>query len=202
MGMQADRAMPPGLSRRLRPGPLKIRTEDFVTPAGASWFWPTVLASASCSVAARLLLAAVRRAPGASSHRQRRRPSATPPPAAIPLAPAKSPDDPFAFVAWLFTPIFQAFFILLVFLDQLTGNIAIAIILLTLVVRAIMIPFFRRQTVSTKRMQMLAPGAQGDPEAVQGRPMKLQHGAAASSTASAASTRSPAACPRSSSCCC
>ena len=39
----------------------------------------------------------------------------------------------------------------------LTGNIAIAIILLTLVIRALVIPLFRRQTVSQRRMQLLQP---------------------------------------------
>jgi YidC/Oxa1 family membrane protein insertase len=83
-------------------------------------------------------------------------PSATLNPAAVPLAPAV-PDNPISFLAWLFTPIFQVFFIILVFFDQLTGNIAIAIVLLTLLLKAVLIPVFRRQTVSTKRMQMLGP---------------------------------------------
>jgi len=78
------------------------------------------------------------------------------PQAAIPLTPVH-PTEPFSFLAWLFTPIFQAFFILLVVLDKLTGNIAIAIILMTIIIRIILIPVFRRQTVSTKRTQMLAP---------------------------------------------
>ena len=89
--------------------------------------------------------------PGASGG-----PSPTPNPAAIPLQPVH-PTDPFSLLAWLFTPIFQAFFILLVFLDKATGNIAIAIILMTIIIRIILIPIFRRQTVSTKRTQMLAP---------------------------------------------
>jgi YidC/Oxa1 family membrane protein insertase len=100
-------------------------------------------------------------------------PSATLPPAAIPLAPAQ-PDNLFGFVAWLFTPIFQAFFIILVFFDQVTGNIAISIILLTLVVRAVTVPFFRRQTVSTKRMQMLAPELKELQKRYKGDPMKLR----------------------------
>ena len=49
------------------------------------------------------------------------------------------------------------FFIALVVLDKVTGNIAIAIVLMTLLLRLILIPVFRRQTVSTKRTQMLAP---------------------------------------------
>ena len=73
-----------------------------------------------------------------------------------PSTPVK-PTDPFSFLSWLFTPIFQAFFILLVVLDKLTGNIAIAIILMTIIIRIILIPVFRRQTVSTRRTQMLAP---------------------------------------------
>ncbi|MEO5940096.1 MAG: YidC/Oxa1 family membrane protein insertase [Candidatus Limnocylindrales bacterium] len=77
-------------------------------------------------------------------------------PAAIPLAPVH-PGDPFSLIAWLFTPLFQIFFILLVVLEQLTHNIAIAIILMTIIIRIILIPIFRRQTVSTKRTQMLAP---------------------------------------------
>ena len=78
------------------------------------------------------------------------------PQAAIPLEPAK-PTDPFNLLAWLFTPLFQVFFIALVLLDKATGNIAIAIVLMTLLLRIVLIPVFRRQTVSTKRTQMLAP---------------------------------------------
>ncbi|HSO28385.1 MAG TPA: hypothetical protein VLS28_00650, partial [Candidatus Sulfomarinibacteraceae bacterium] len=52
------------------------------------------------------------------------------PPAGIPLTPAPLNPDPFSLLAWLFTPIFQVFFVTLVLLDRLTGNIAIAIILL------------------------------------------------------------------------
>lgn len=82
--------------------------------------------------------------------------SATLNPAAIPLEPVR-PTDPFSLLAWVFTPIFQVFFILLVILDKLTGNIAIAIVLMTIIIRIILIPIFRRQTVSMKRTQMLAP---------------------------------------------
>jgi len=90
--------------------------------------------------------------PGASGS-----PGATPTnQAAIPLEPVR-PTEPFSLLAWLFTPIFQAFFILLVVLDKLTGNIAIAIILMTIIIRIVLIPVFRKQTVSTRRTQMLAP---------------------------------------------
>ncbi|HET9346556.1 MAG TPA: YidC/Oxa1 family membrane protein insertase [Candidatus Limnocylindrales bacterium] len=118
---------------------------------------PTWLVPALLGVVLLLLLAACfptpTPAPGATPA-----PTPTPTlnPAAIPLAPAV-PDNPINFLAWLFTPIFQVFFIILVFFDQLTGNIAIAIVLLTLLLKIVLIPVFRRQTVSTKRMQMLGP---------------------------------------------
>lgn len=89
--------------------------------------------------------------PGASGG-----PSPTANPAAIPLEPVR-PTDPFSLLSWLFTPIFQAFFILLAVLDKLTGNIAIAIIGMTVIIRVVLIPVFRRQTVSTRRTQMLQP---------------------------------------------
>jgi YidC/Oxa1 family membrane protein insertase len=89
--------------------------------------------------------------PGASGG-----PATPTPPAAIPLEPVR-PTEPFSLIAWLFTPLFQLFFILLVVLDKLTGNIAIAIVLMTIIIRIVLIPVFRRQTVSTKRTQMLAP---------------------------------------------
>ncbi len=82
--------------------------------------------------------------------------SPTLPPAAIPLKPV-TPTEPFSLLAWLFTPIFQAFFILLVLLDKLTGNIVVAIIGMTIIIRILLIPIFRRQMVSTKRTQLLAP---------------------------------------------
>jgi YidC/Oxa1 family membrane protein insertase len=103
-------------------------------------------------VAVALLVAACGSPPGGSPGASGV--AATPiPPAAIPLQPVPPSD----FLAWLFTPLFQTFFILLVVLDKLTGNIAIAIVLMTIIIRIVLIPVFRRQTVSTKRTQMLAP---------------------------------------------
>jgi YidC/Oxa1 family membrane protein insertase len=85
-------------------------------------------------------------------------PTPTPTPAgAVPVHPASPGADPFSLIAWLFTPVFQAFFILLVLIDRAVRNIAIAIILLTILLRILLIPPFRRQTVSTRRMQLLAP---------------------------------------------
>ncbi|HEY3522433.1 MAG TPA: YidC/Oxa1 family membrane protein insertase [Candidatus Limnocylindrales bacterium] len=84
--------------------------------------------------------------------------SATLPPAAHPLQPASPGADPFSFFAWVFTPVFQVLFIALVLLDRLPfSNIAIAIVLLTLIIRTILIPLYRRQLVNQKRMQLMAP---------------------------------------------
>jgi YidC/Oxa1 family membrane protein insertase len=84
-------------------------------------------------------------------------PSATVNPAAVPLEPAKFGLSPLEFIPWIFTPLYQGFFILLVLLDQLFGNIAVAIIILTVGLRALMTPLYRRQIVSSRRMQLLGP---------------------------------------------
>jgi YidC/Oxa1 family membrane protein insertase len=60
-------------------------------------------------------------------------------------------------LAWIFNPIFQGLFILLVWVDTITGDIGLAIIVMTLVVRTALIPLFRRQIVSQKRMQLIQP---------------------------------------------
>jgi YidC/Oxa1 family membrane protein insertase len=80
-----------------------------------------------------------------------------------PLQPAEPGANPVALLAWLFTPIFQALFITLVFFDQLTriftpdGVIVIAIFLLTVTMRVLVIPLYRRQLVSTRQMQLIQP---------------------------------------------
>jgi YidC/Oxa1 family membrane protein insertase len=60
-------------------------------------------------------------------------------------------------LSWIFTPIFQVIFIGMAFLYSITGDIGVAIILLTLVIRILLIPVFRAQIVSQRRMQMLQP---------------------------------------------
>jgi YidC/Oxa1 family membrane protein insertase len=118
---------------------------------GRAWIGPLILIAIALFIAVACA-AGPTGSPGASGS-----PAATPTnPAAIPLQPA-APDNPFGLIAWLFTPLFQAFFIVLVLLDKATGNIAIAIVLMTLLLRVVLIPVFRRQTVSTKRTQLLAP---------------------------------------------
>lgn len=82
-------------------------------------------------------------------------PDATPRP--LPLCPAQPSANPIDLLAWLFTPIFQGLFLTLALFYSLTGDIGIAIILLTLVIKTILIPLFRRQIVSQRRMQLLQP---------------------------------------------
>lgn len=73
-----------------------------------------------------------------------------------PLAPAKLGASPIDLMAWLFTPIFQAIFIALVALDTVTGNMLIAIVLLTVILVGLTTPFTRKQLVSTRQTQLLA----------------------------------------------
>jgi YidC/Oxa1 family membrane protein insertase len=108
-----------------------------------------VLAVAACASPATL--------PGASGSSAA--PSATPHP---PLTPAQ-PGDPISTLAWLFTPIFQAMFIVLVAVYDFLGALGVpaaigwAIVALTLLVRTIVIPLYRRQLTSQRRMQLLQP---------------------------------------------
>ena len=74
-----------------------------------------------------------------------------------PLTPAQPGADPVSLLSWAFSPVFQILYIVLIWLQKLTGDVGIAIILLTLIVRAALIPLFRRQIVSTKRMQLIQP---------------------------------------------
>ncbi len=96
------------------------------------------------------------------------RPGASGVPAASPsahpaLTPAQPGADPISFLAWVFNPIFQAMIIVLVavydFLRGLGVPAAIgwAIVVLTLLVRALVIPLYRRQLVSQRRTQLLQP---------------------------------------------
>lgn len=80
-----------------------------------------------------------------------------------PLAPAPLKANPFDLLAWLFTPIFQVLFIVLVLLDRLTtviwpdGNIVIAIILLTVILKVLTTPITKKQLVSSRQTQLLQP---------------------------------------------
>jgi YidC/Oxa1 family membrane protein insertase len=80
-----------------------------------------------------------------------------------PLIPAQPGADPISLLAWAFTPIFQVMFILLVGTYDLLRNLGVpgaigwAIVVLTLAVRAVVIPLYRQQLVSQRRMQLLQP---------------------------------------------
>jgi len=93
---------------------------------------------------------AITTSPAVSPH-----PSATAEPQ--PLKPASPGTDPLAFVAWLMTPIFQGLFILLSVLYAFTGNILVAIMIMTLLIRLLTMRLSARQIVSQVRMQRLAP---------------------------------------------
>jgi YidC/Oxa1 family membrane protein insertase len=80
-----------------------------------------------------------------------------------PLTPAQPGADPISLLAWAFTPIFQVMFIILVGTYVVLHNLSVpgaigwAIVVLTLAVRALVIPLYRRQLVSQRRMQLLQP---------------------------------------------
>ena len=90
--------------------------------------------------------------PGASA-------SVSPMPTATPraLQPTQLAADPGSLIGFAFTPLFQLFFLVLAGVYSLTGNVGIAIVVLTLLIRAVSIPLFRRQTVSQRRMQAIQP---------------------------------------------
>jgi YidC/Oxa1 family membrane protein insertase len=81
---------------------------------------------------------------------------------APPLEPAKA-NDPLSLIALIFTPLFQVMLIILLavyqFLENINvpGAIAWAIVVLTLIVRAVLIPLYRKQLVSQRRMQLIQP---------------------------------------------
>ena len=90
--------------------------------------------------------------------RTRRRTRAPPRhPAPQPVPRAANGADPVSLIAWAFTPIFQVLFMGLAFFYNITGDIGIAIIVLTMVIRLLLVPVFRAQIVSQRRMQMLQP---------------------------------------------
>jgi YidC/Oxa1 family membrane protein insertase len=99
---------------------------------------------------------------------------ATATPIPSPLAPVSPGGDPFQLLSWLFTPVFQALFIGLVLLDKLTGDIGISILLLTLVIRIILISPYRKQLVSQKRTQLLAPEVAEIQRRYKGDKVKIQ----------------------------
>jgi YidC/Oxa1 family membrane protein insertase len=84
-------------------------------------------------------------------------PSGTPAPTPLVIRPASPAADPVSILAWLFNPLYQAFLILMVGMHRIVGDMGVAIILTTLVVRTAMVPLMRRQMVSMRKMQAIAP---------------------------------------------
>lgn len=81
----------------------------------------------------------------------------TPTHSQAPLAPATLGPSPFDLLAWAFTPIFQVLFIGLVILDSLFGNMLLAILALTVIIRVVTTPITRRQLVNSRLTQLLQP---------------------------------------------
>ena len=79
-----------------------------------------------------------------------------------PLQPAV-PTEPLSLFAWIFTPLFQVMLIILLAVYQFLANLGVpgaiawSIVVLTLIVRAILIPLYRKQLVSQRRMQLIQP---------------------------------------------
>ncbi|MFI5253942.1 MAG: YidC/Oxa1 family membrane protein insertase [Candidatus Limnocylindrales bacterium] len=73
------------------------------------------------------------------------------------LCPAVPGSDLGSTLAWLFTPIFQVIFLALVIVYRVVGDIGVAIIVVTILIRLLLVPMFRRQIVSTRRMQAVQP---------------------------------------------
>ena len=84
-------------------------------------------------------------------------PSATPLPTPLIVSPAPLKADPVSLLAFIFNPIFQAFLILMVGVKVVVGDMGLAIIITTLIVRTALVPLMRRQMVSMRRMQAIAP---------------------------------------------
>jgi YidC/Oxa1 family membrane protein insertase len=123
-----------------------------------SWIGPLLLIALVALVVAACAgvapSAAPSLAPGASAVPT---PSPSPTPLPTPLHPAPLGADPFSLLAWAFTPIFQVAFLILVAFYKVVGDIGLAIILLTVVIRLPLIPLFRRQIVSMRSTQLLGP---------------------------------------------
>ncbi len=89
------------------------------------------------------------------------------------LCPAQPSGNPVDLLAWLFNPIFQTLFLALTAFDALTGDIGIAIILLTIVIKTVLLPLSRRQIVSQRKMQMIQPEVKAIQQKFKGNRQKI-----------------------------
>ncbi len=133
-------------------GPVLAQSPAPGTPAPAATVAPASPADAAASPAAPCPNPVVTPAPPLE-------PGQTPAPTIHPnLCPAQpNGADPFSLVAWIFTPIFQALFMGLAVFYNLFQDIGLAIVALTVLIRVLLVPIFRAQIVSQRRMQMLQP---------------------------------------------
>ena len=99
-------------------------------------------------------------------------PVVTPAPAP-PLCPAVLSGNPVDLLSWLFNPIFHTMFLGLAVFYAVFGDIGIAIILLTIVIKTILIPLFRAQIVSQRKMQMLQPEIRAIQQKYKGNRQKI-----------------------------
>jgi YidC/Oxa1 family membrane protein insertase len=106
-------------------------------------------------------------------------PSATPAPTPLIVAPAPVKADPVSLLTVLFNPIFQFFLILMVGIKQLVGDMGLAIIITTLIVRTALVPLMRRQMVSMRRMQSIQPEIKEIQRRFKGDRLKQQQAQAA-----------------------
>ena len=119
-------------------------------------------------------------------------PSATPQPTPLIVSPATLRADPVSVLAWLFNPIFQLFLILMVGIKHFVGDMGVAIILTTLIVRTALVPLMRRQMVSMRprsRRSSASSRATGRSSSRRRRPC-TRSGASARRAASPQSCRS------------
>jgi YidC/Oxa1 family membrane protein insertase len=102
--------------------------------------------------------------------------TATPTPVPTPfiLTPAPLKADPVSVLAWLFTPIFQLFLLILVAIYLVIRDVGLAIILTTILVRTVMVPLMRRQMVSMRQMQAIQPEIREIQRRYKGDRMKQQ----------------------------
>ncbi len=97
-----------------------------------------------------------------------------------PLTPAQPGADPVSLLAWLFTPIFQTMLVILLAVYTFLENVGVpaaigwAIVVLTLLVRALVIPLVRKQLVSQRRMQLLQPEVKEIQKRYKGDSMKAR----------------------------
>ena len=100
---------------------------------------------------------------------------ATPAPTPAPhaLCPAVPSGNPVDLLAYLFNPIFQTMFLAMTVFYDLTGDIGFAIVILTLLIKTLLIPLFRAQIVSQRRMQLIQPEVRAIQQKFKGNRQKI-----------------------------